>query len=228
MTYIRLNLVVEGQSEEGFVKRILAPHLGKLGIFCSARRIETSRNKRKNIIYRGGLLEYSHLKDDLLDWFKQDQKPEAYFSTMIDLYRLPPEFPGYQEACRYSDPFHKVASIENALGKALNHPKFIPYIQLHEFETLFFSDIGQLCKRYPMHAKAIDELIKCADSFTSPDLIDDGETTAPSKRIIEKIPEYQNEKAFAGLLIAEFIGLDTLRKCLHFNQWLEKLEKLAI
>ena len=61
----------------------------------------------------------------------------------------------------------------------------------------------------------------------TPEKIDDGQHTAPSKRIINEIPEYKHAKATAGPIIANEIGLPTMRrKCPHFNEWLAKLEQL--
>ena len=55
----------------------------------------------------------------------------------------------------------------------------------------------------------------------------DGKTTAPSKRIIALLPEYEARKADAGPDIAEFITLPILRQqCPHFDAWLSKLEGL--
>ena len=66
-----------------------------------------------------------------------------------------------------------------------------------------------------------------ASQFASPELIDDGEQSAPSKRIIHEIPEYEGMKASAGPLIAEKIGLETLRvKCRHFGAWVSRMERL--
>jgi hypothetical protein len=66
------------------------------------------------------------------------------------------------------------------------------------------------------------------NEFESPEYIDDGEDTAPSKRIIKEIPEYEGMKASAGPLVAEKIGLTNIRKkCNHFNQWLLKIEALG-
>jgi hypothetical protein len=74
------------------------------------------------------------------------------------------------------------------------------------------------------HGKAINELIKVANEFGNPELINDGENTAPSKRIIRLIPDYQ--KVTAGYQIAEKIGLAILReKCRHFSEWLIQLER---
>ena len=60
----------------------------------------------------------------------------------------------------------------------------------------------------------------------NPELIDDGPETAPSKRILEEIPEY--DKVAAGVSVVGKIGLPVLRqKCAHFNGWLTKLEQLV-
>lgn len=69
---------------------------------------------------------------------------------------------------------------------------------------------------------------KEVESSGSPELVNDGIDTAPSKRIIREIPEYASIKASAGPIVAEKIGLDNLRlKCRHFGEWLTKLEALS-
>ena len=61
----------------------------------------------------------------------------------------------------------------------------------------------------------------------NPEEINEGQETAPSKRIIKEIPEYKGQKATIGPLVAAKIDLDVLReKCKHFNEWLTRLEKL--
>ena len=66
--------LVEGQTEEGFVNRILAPELGMYGVFADAHRITTGR--RHGRAFRGGLVRYDHLANDLLLWMKQDQNQD--------------------------------------------------------------------------------------------------------------------------------------------------------
>ena len=62
----------------------------------------------------------------------------------------------------------------------------------------------------------------------SPELIDDGSQTSPSKRIVAEIPEYDGMKVSAGPIVAERIGLPTLRaKCKHFNAWLDQIGSLS-
>ena len=74
------------------------------------------------------------------------------------------------------------------------------------------------------HERPIAELVKMMEG-EDPELINDGQDTAPSKRILKKIPEY--DKATAGVRIVGRIGLPTLRaKCPHFNEWLYQLEEL--
>ncbi len=62
----------------------------------------------------------------------------------------------------------------------------------------------------------------------SPELIDDGANTAPSKRIIALIPQYGTTKRARGPLIAAAIGLPAIRaKCPHFDAWIKRLEELG-
>lgn len=223
---VRLNILVEGRSEERFVKDTLAEHLGKFGVFVSARCIQTSRHRHKNLVFRGGCINYEHFRNDLRHWFKEDQNVDAWFSTMIDLYELPENFPGVQDAAKVIDPFRKVNILEHALSEDLSHPRFLPYIQLHEFEALLFANISALALHFPQYEKQIRELEQDCASYDSPDRINDGVNTAPSKRIISKIPEYKNGKGSIGPLVANKIGLDTLRRCLHFDDWLKRVENL--
>lgn len=146
---------------------------------------------------------------------------------MFDLYALPEDFPGVQEARTIFDPYEKVAFLESKLAEDIMHPGFIPYIQLHEFEALLFSEPARFAHEYLEHDKAIQQLTALLSSFNNnPELIDDGPQTAPSKRILENIPEYS--KVSSGVIIAEMIGMDTIRgMCRHFHEWLCRLETLA-
>lgn len=132
---IRLHAIVEGQTEETFVRDILGPHLMNYQISCDAQRITTSRTRNKS--YRGGLVKYAHLCSDLRIRMKGDRNPDSWFTTLIDLYALPEEMPGFTEASQQRDPFKRVEILEEALKKkavedALGNDRFVPYIQLHE------------------------------------------------------------------------------------------------
>lgn len=226
---VRLNIVVEGQTEEAFVNQVLAPALGALGVSAAVRCVETSRHRMK--IFRGGLVRYDKLKGDLQRWMRQDRHSDAWFTTMIDLYgleRLQDEFPGLAKSRSESDPYIRIASLERAFAADVEHPRFIPYLQLHEFEALLLADPQKLDWEFIGREKPIERLVALAAGFQSPELIDDGLETSPSWRIIRELPEYGPRKASAGPLVASKIGLPVLRqKCPHFADWLDRLESLG-
>ena len=223
--YVRLNFIVEGQTEETFVNQTLKPHLSRFSVGVSARVVTTS--KQRGVKFRGGLSTYAKAKRDITLWTKQDRNTDVRFTTMFDLYGLPTDFPAYAAAVQ-NDPFQRVGALEDALAKDISDDRFIPYIQLHEFEALILSDAGQLASQFDNCDEGIARLKTIVSSFDSPELINEGTNTAPSKRIIREIPEYEGSKVSAGPIVAATIGLPTLRsKCSHFAQWLDKLENLA-
>lgn len=157
---------------------------------------------------------------------EERRNPDSHFTTMFDLYALPDDFPGHAESLKTSNAYTRVAILEAALGKDIGHPRFIPYVQLHEFEALLLVDPQQLDWEYLEHDKAIEDLLAMVDG-ANPEEISDGPQTAPSKRIISRIPQYAFQKAAVGPVVAEKIGLSRLRsKCRHFDQWLVQLERL--
>ena len=221
---IRLNFIVEGQTEEAFVKRLLNPHLANLGVYVKARCVLTSR--RRNIKHRGGIENYEKARNDINAWIREDRNLDVRFTTMFDVYGLPTNFPGYRDAKQTSDPYGRVKVLEDALGEDISDRRFIPHFQLHEFEALLLSDPQKLDAQFD-NSTGIRRLVDMVASFDSPELINDGRNTAPSKRIIGEIPEYERMKVSAAPIVAEKIGLPTLRlKCKHFGEWLCRLETL--
>ena len=221
---MRLHFVVEGQTEETFVRDILAPELGSLNVFCDARRIETGR--RRGRIFRGGFLEYRHLRKDLVLWMKQDFAPDSWFTTMVDFYRIPPEFPGFEESRRMADPYQRISFLEAKLKDDINFWRFIPYIQLYEYESLLFADPDGFSIAFPDFDDKIAALHAVRNEATNPELIDEGPETHPSMRICGIIPQYS--KPSAGPLIAKYIGLPTLqRECRHFADWISAIRSSA-
>ena len=223
---IRLHFIVEGQTEETFVNQTLHPYLATLRIWTKARCVMTSR--KGGFAYRGGIGQYAQAKKDINAWISEDRNPDARFTTMFDLYGLPTDFPAYQDALREHDPYDRVRTLECALREDISDQRFIPYIQLYEFEALLFSDPQKFDSQFYDRGVGIQRLVEMASRFTSPELINDGINTAPSKRIIDEIPEYRGMKASAGPIVAEKIGLCALRlKCRHFGEWFRRLEALG-
>lgn len=224
----QLYLYVEGLTEQTFADVVLKPHLAQFEVYLMGSvLVEFGRNKGR--ISRGGVTRYEPFKRGLLNLLKQHDRPGVTVSTMIDLYALPDEFPGWGEAEKLrGDPTARCAYLEQALAAAVqpDRTRFIPYIQLHEYETLLFVEPGLLDLFYSASPNAIAELQKIADANPNPELINAGKTTAPSKRIIAHIPDYQ--KVIVGSQVAEQIGLSALRaKCPHFDTWVGCLEQLG-
>jgi hypothetical protein len=226
VTGIRLHFIVEGQTEETFVNQVLKPYLGDRYVWADARCVLTSR--RGGVKYRGGFRSYAQPRRDILSWLKEDQNDDARFTTAFDVYRLPSDFPGYGDAQAAGDPYEKVRMLEAALHDDIGDWRFIPYLQLHEFETLLLSEPDQLAAHFTDGQAGIQNLVATAGQIANPELINDGPDTAPSKRIIAEIPEYAGMKPSAGPIVAEKIGLANLRlRCRHFGEWIDQLEGLA-
>ena len=221
---IRLNFIVEGQTEEAFVNQILSPYLAGFEVWVQVRCVQTSRSR--NIKHRGGIDSYGKAENDINAWIKEDRNSDVRFTTMFDVYGLPTNFPGYKDAKQKSDSYERVKILEDALGEDISDRRFIPHFQLHEFEALLLSDPQKLDSQFD-NSTGIRRLVDMVASFDSPELINDGNNTAPSKRIIGEIPEYERMKVSAAPIVADKIGLPTLRlKCKHFGEWLCKLEAL--
>jgi len=219
---IRLHAVVEGQTEETFVNNVLAVELGPLGVVVDAHRVTTGRRKTRT--FRGGLVEYSHIRRDLDLWMRQDSHSESWFTTMIDLYALPDDFPSFGECSKVGDPVKRVECLEDAFAQDIAHRRFIPYVQLHEFEALLFAEPQQFVIAFPGEISKIDALESVRNQFASPEHIDD--ETAPSKRILQVLPDYK--KPVAGPEISAHIGIATLRReCPHFDGWVRRIEQVA-
>lgn len=221
---IRLHVVVEGQSEETFVNRLLVPHLSRFEVWTDARSVYTSRQGPYWI--RGGVTNYERARRDVTRWLRQDRGPDVRLTTMFDFYRLPPDFPGRQKAAPRATAQDRVDLIEKAFAAKVDDPRFIPYLQVHEFEALIFVDVDSLSVPYPgreRHA-SLKRLRTEASKHENPESIDLEEP--PSKRILKHIPDY--DKVSAGILAIETIGLDRIRQaCSHFNRWLTRLEGLS-
>ena len=225
----RLHFIVEGQTEETFVKRVLAKHLAPLGVWVDACCVQTGRTRSRR--HKGGGNSYRLWRKDICRRIAGDDGPDSYFTTMVDLYgmaRLREKFPGFDETATIADPRERVEALELAFEADLGHPRFIPYVQLHEFEALLLSDPSQLATYFVGRESAVAQLVDLVAGAEEPEEIDDGEGTAPSKRIAEVLPEYGDVKSSVGPLVAEKIGLPVLRqKCPHFGRWLRRLERLG-
>ena len=222
MNWLRLYITVEGQAEKEFADRTLKSHLASYFIDVRPRVVVTNRKMGK----RGGILDFEKIRGDISRLMKQDRHPEARFTTMVDLYALPSEFPGWDEARKQNLPPDRVAVLERAMETEFGDTRFLAFIQLHEFEALLYCDLSELQQRIADSHVGIAALRKEVQGL-EPEEINEGPTTAPSKRIIRYVPVYERNKVRVGAPAAAAIGMPKLRqKCPHFSAWITKLEKL--
>lgn len=225
---MRLNLIVEGQTEETFAEWLLKEPLSWNGIGVYPQLVETSRDKRTGRVFKGGLRRtkpYSKVREHIKRWMNQDKNADAIFSTMFDYYKFPVDLPGWDTCARTQDPYENVRLLESFFKSDISDDRFIPYVQLHEFEALLLCAPEKIGSWYLDSSKTLEKLIEEVRGFQSAEEIDDGELTAPSKRIMKYFPGYERERPAAARAISQAIGLEVMRKsCRHFDEWLVQIE----
>ncbi len=227
----RLLIHVEGETEEGFVDEVLRNHLLAKGYHdVSARIIGNARLRAQ----RGGIRGWPSVKAEIVSHLKRDRNRLA--TTMVDYYGLPHKgggaWPGRVEARRIAID-KRAACVEAALledvtrtmGAKFNPRRFVPFVVMHEFEGLLFSDCAAFSRGIG-RPELESDFQKIRDRFPTPEEIDDSPETAPSKRVEALVRGY--EKPLLGNLAALEIGLARIRaECPHFAGWLKRLEALV-
>jgi hypothetical protein len=219
----RVLVLVEGQTEERFIKVVLAPHLSGVGIVATPKILVTKRVKGVQH-FKGGVSSYAQVKGDLRRLL--GDTGAAAVTTMLDLYGLPGDFPGKATLPHARiDPAQRAAILESALASDLDDGRLIPYLSLHEFEALLFSNPEVFDRAFPADLPS-DQIRRVREGFPTPEDINEGSTTHPAARLATIVPRY--DKAVFGPLLADQTGLSRMRaECPHFNEWVSKLERLA-
>ena len=223
---VRLRLFAEGSTEQTFANTVLKKHLANFGVYME-KPVLIAHARKKGRVHRGGGRNFRPMQNDIHRFLKQESEDNVFFTTMIDLYALHKGFPGFEEAEKLRHvPYKRVQALEKSWLDETADKRFIPFIQLHEFEGYLFTDVSRFTNFFQNANFKISSLQKIVDDVQSPELINDGQCTAPSKRILDLFPEYS--KVTTGPQMAELIGLENIRsKCPHFGSWLERLEKLT-
>lgn len=230
MKNCQLHILCEGPTEVTFAGKVLAPYLRNFSIYIKPVSLCTSKKKGAY----GGVTNYAKIVNDLQPIFagiRNSANETHLVTTMLDLYGIPTDMPGYEMASRCRNPYDRVACMEQAFAENINNRLFIPYIQLHEFETLLFSDISKLACAYPEAQKEIDQLKADTDRIGNgnPELINHGVNTAPSKRIIKCLANrYNYDKVRSGTSVTSQITLPVIiERCTHFHEWIDRIITLS-
>ena len=221
----RLYVLVEGPTEEAFVKSVLAPHLLGRGVWVYTIIVETSREDfgRKR---RGGG-RWKHWLSDLKRLTGEQSGANARFTTMFDLYGLPEDFPGLEQHGSDKDTKRRADNLCSSMAQVVNDHRLIPHLQRHEFEALVLAGLEVLATLLEDETDLAGiRSLRTVLQHSAPEDINDGATTAPSKRLESQIPSYR--KTVHGPLAVEGTGLLALRKaCPRFCAWVAKLESLG-
>ncbi|MGZ3383964.1 MAG: DUF4276 family protein [Isosphaeraceae bacterium] len=226
----RLFILVEGETEETFVNELLAPHLyGKGFESVSARLMGNARLRA----HRGGVRGWTEVRTEIVRHLRTDAA--LFVTTMVDYYGLPSDpkktkaWPGRYEST-HLEYANKAPLVESALSAEIEAElgdarRFIPFVVMHEFEALLFSDCARFANGIG-RGNLAERFQAIRDEFNSPEEINDSPLTHPSRRVVELVPAYQ--KPILGNIAALEIGFDRIRsECPHFRAWLERLESLT-
>jgi hypothetical protein len=215
--------LVEGITEQRFINQILAPVLYPRNIYLSPVVISKPGQK-------GGDVKFERVKNDIGDHLKQRQ--DTFVTLFLDFYGIKGDWPEIDEARRQNSAALKAEKfkfgvkneVQKLFGDYYPEKRFIPYVSMHEFEALLFSDPAILAAQLPANESVIEKILKdCGE----PESINDSFQTAPSKRLETLCGRYK--KTTTGIAIAEKIGIAKMRQaCPLFGAWLDKIEKLGV
>lgn len=216
----RIIIVCEGQTEQEFCKDVLQPYFNSKNIYLQYPLIKKTG---------GGLVSWTVLKRQIENHLVQDK--EAFITTFIDYYGIHDKhvFPDWEASKKVADKSQRMSLLETsmhaAIDNSINH-RFIPYLQLHEFEGLLFNEIRVFEEGFkPDELLNKVELEQIINNYPNPELINDTPENAPSYRLARLIKGYN--KIVYGSMIADSIGLVKIRaKCPRFNNWITILETL--
>ena len=210
----RIFVVVEGQTEEAFVKEVLLPYLNGYGVYDVTPIIIHANTKH----YKGGFVNYAHLRNDIVSLLHSESY-NAFVTTFVDFFRIPQTIPHYDEITNCGTHLEQVEMMQKAIDDDINDRRFSSYIQLHEFEALLFSSNRGFEKWMDEKKLQTDDIIK---KFPNPEDINTSTNGAPSKRLLAIQPNY--DKVMQGNLIALEVGIrQMLGKCPRFRQWVDLL-----
>lgn len=218
----RLLILVEGQSEEAFVKQTLAPYLAERGISVQHPIILWTKRKPSGGGHRGGTTSWAKIRQSLLPLMNDS---DAWVTTLMDFYHLPDDFPGYAEARADGDARNLVCGLQERFKAEFGHERFIPFLALHEFEAWLFCSPEKVAEHFgdPRLSRKVSMAV---DDAGGAELINHGRDTHPKARMKEFVPGYKETSD--GPVLMEKIGVAAIREqCPHFSRWIGQLEALG-
>lgn len=217
-------VLVEGQTEERFVNDCLAPYLLPRGLALERPTVVTTKRVVGGPHAKGGVTSFAKVQRDLERLLRDSHT--SVITTLFDYYALPMDFPGMQSRPAGA-PRIRVEHVERAWARVVDDPRFVPHLVLHELEAWVYADPSRLEPyMFDDDAGIVAAIARIAANHTSPEDIDDGPSTAPSKRLFDAFAAYQ--KLLHGPTAIAAIGIDRIRAtCPHVHDWLVRIEALG-
>lgn len=220
----KIYVLAEGQTEQALVRQLLAPSLGIQGIYLHDVLVGRPGHK-------GGIRSFEAVKGDIKRLLKQEV--EVKVTTLFDRYGLPSDWPGLAECKTKTNVVeaHTVLckamhdKICGEMGKDFRRERFVPHIQFYEIEALLFAKPDTTAELLGNAANA-QWLHDAVRNSGGCEYINDGPTTAPSKRIEELFPNYKKGNSVNAHLprVCTKVGLVDLRSaCPLFDGWIKRL-----
>ena len=219
----RLVIIVEGETEESFVNNILCPYFCSKGLYNTIQCFKTKHS-------HGGMSKYSYIKKDILNTIYEK---DVVVSMMIDFYRLPSDFPGFNDLKATQTHQEQANLLETRIKKDLEDSQkqlfenFIPYIQLHEFEALVFASISGIDSLFERTEMDYNGLMNVIQQYPNPEDINNHPDTAPSVRL-KKLNSGYNQ-VLHGIDLIYTVGMnELLEKCPRFKTWIESMAEALV
>jgi hypothetical protein len=216
----RIIVICEGPTEQSFFRTNLLAHFAERNLFVQTPLIKKSQ---------GGVVKWEILKREIENYLKSNN--DVFVTTFLDYYGINSNlgFPNWDDAHKIFDKEERMDFLENAMLNSIkkqHHYRYIPYLQLHEFEGLLFNNIDIFKNNIsPDELVGLLELQEVFENFSNPELINNSKENSPSNRLKRIIKGYN--KIVFGDILSEAIGINNIRsKSPRFNNWISKLESL--
>ena len=208
---IRLAISVEGQTEEEFSKSVLATHLRSHGIELQPVLLGRARGHGIG----GGNVSVGRLASEM-----------EHLCHSFDAVTSLVDFYGFRDkGDKTAEELEALVRDTIQRRRTASQERVLPYVQMHEFEGLLFSDAQGFLAMPDATPESVDRLREIRERFATPEDINDHTATAPSRRINQIFQQYR--KALHGPLVASAIGLGAIRdECPRFDEWITSLESL--
>ena len=209
LDFINIGVVCEGQTETDFMKQLNKKYFNKINISLKPVGINEEQKNIEGNISIARVVDFLHKHSNMYN----------ILTTFIDFYRLK------------NKDNKKVSELEEEIKKEFykdnkyKNKNLIPYIQMHETEALWFSDINAIIQVKNANKQQQEGLSKIIEKYKNPEDINDSYETAPSKRLENIFGDYS--KVIDGKGISNKISINIfIEKCPRFSKWVNKITNL--